>query len=52
MATISRVLNRAFRAAPSAETETLRQLVLLAGAGFVVSLVLMTYGLDLSAGFF
>jgi hypothetical protein len=34
------------------EIETLKHLGLLAGAGLLVSLVLMTYGLDLSPGFF
>jgi hypothetical protein len=34
------------------ETETLKTLLVLSGAGLVVSLLLATYGLDLSPGFF
>jgi hypothetical protein len=50
MVAIARALNRAL-SAPS-DIETLKHLGLLAGAGLLVSLVLMSYGLDLSAGFF
>ena len=51
MAAIARLLARKF---PSAdlEVEVLTQLALLSGAGLLVSLVLMSYGLDLSPGFF
>ena len=52
MSAIARALSRTFPATSSLETETLRQLALLSGAGLLVSLVLMTYGLDLSPGFF
>jgi hypothetical protein len=52
MAAIARALNRAFPATASLEVETLTQLELLAGAGLLVSVALMTYGLDLSPGFF
>lgn len=52
MAAIARALNRALPATSSLEVGTLTQLALLAGAGLLVSFVLMTYGLDLSAGFF
>jgi hypothetical protein len=50
MVAIVRALNRALPA--PGDVETLRQVGLLAGAGLLVSLVLMTYGLDLSPGFF
>ena len=50
MAALARALHRAFPA--TWEIETLKQLALLAGAGLLVSLILMTYGLDLSPGFF
>jgi hypothetical protein len=50
MAAIARALNRALP--DPLEVETLKQLALLAGAGLLVSLVLMTWGLDLSPGFF
>jgi hypothetical protein len=36
----------------SLEVDTLTQLALLAGAGLLVSFALMSYGLDLSTGFF
>jgi hypothetical protein len=52
MAAIARAFNRALPATSSLEVGTLTQLALLAGAGLLVSFVLMTYGLDLSAGFF
>jgi hypothetical protein len=51
MAAIAKVLARAFPTT-SLEAETLKQLGLLCGAGLLVSLLLMTYGVDLSAGFF
>jgi hypothetical protein len=49
------VLARAFwRAFPldSPELEVLTQVVMFCGAGLLVSLLMMTYGLDLSPGFF
>jgi hypothetical protein len=50
MAAITRVLARAF---PATATETgIEQLTLLCGAGLLVSLLMMTYGVDLSPGFF
>jgi hypothetical protein len=51
MATIARILARKF---PSTdlEVEVLKQIALFSGAGLLVSLVLMSYGLDLSPGFF
>jgi hypothetical protein len=51
MAAIARVLARNF-STTALEVETLKQLAMLCGAGLLVSLVLMTYGLDLSPGFF
>lgn len=51
MAAIARVLARAL-SKESIEIEILKQLALLCGAGLLVSLLMMTYGLDLSAGFF
>jgi hypothetical protein len=51
MAAIAKLLARRVPAT-QAEAETLKQLALLAGAGLFVSLLLMTYGLDLSPGFF
>jgi hypothetical protein len=52
MAAIARAWHRAFPTASSLENETLRQLALLAGAGLLVSLISMSWGLDLSPGFF
>jgi hypothetical protein len=51
MAAIARVLSRAFPAT-NIEVETLKTIALFCGVGLVVSLLLMTIGLDLSAGFF
>jgi hypothetical protein len=34
------------------ETETLKLLAIFCGAGLAISIVLATYGLDLSPGFF
>ena len=50
MTAIARALSRAF--ATAAEVETLKQLLLFCLAGLFVSLLLLTYGLDLSPGFF
>jgi hypothetical protein len=47
---IARALSRAFTTA--AEVEVLKQLLLFCLAGLVVSVLMMTYGLDLSPGFF
>jgi hypothetical protein len=52
MTAIARAWHRAFPATSSSDADTLRELALLAGAGLLVSLLLMTYGLDLSPGFF
>jgi hypothetical protein len=51
MAAIARAFSRAF-SANSVETEILKQLAIFCGAGLLVSVLMMTYGLDLSAGFF
>ena len=50
MADITKVLTRAFPAAT--EVDIPGQLALLCGAALLVSLLAMTYGLDLSPGFF
>jgi hypothetical protein len=51
MAAIARVLARKFPAI-DLEVEVLKQIALFSGAGLLVSLILMSYGLDLSPGFF
>jgi hypothetical protein len=51
MAAIARVIARAFPA-KSAEAEIVKQIALFCCAGLLISLLLMTYGLDISAGFF
>jgi hypothetical protein len=50
MATIARL--PAGRLPTTHEADILKQLALFAGAGLLVSLLMMTYGLDLSPGFF
>jgi hypothetical protein len=51
MAAIARVLSRAFPGS-NVEVETLKIIALFCGVGLVVSLLLATIGLDMSAGFF
>jgi hypothetical protein len=51
MAALARVLVRNFPT-KVLETETLKHIAMLCGAGLLVSLVLMSYGLDVSPGFF
>jgi hypothetical protein len=51
MAAIARGLARA-RPPESIEIEILKQLALFCGAGLLASLLMMTYGLDLSPGLF
>jgi hypothetical protein len=51
MAAIARVLSRAFPAT-NVEFETLKIIALFCGVGLLVSLLLATIGLDMSAGFF
>ena len=50
MTTIARVLSRAFITIN--EIETLKQIVLFCAAGLFVSLLMLSYGVDLSPGFF
>jgi hypothetical protein len=56
MTAIARALARAFPNTSFSTTsffvEVLKQLALFCGAGLLVSLLMMTYGLDLGAGFF
>jgi hypothetical protein len=51
MAAITRAFTRAFPA-NSVEIVILKQLAIFCGAGLLISVLMMTYGLDLSAGFF
>ena len=51
MAAIARFLARRIPAS-DAEADVLKHLALLAGAGLLVSILMMTYGVDLSPGFF
>jgi hypothetical protein len=51
MAAIARAFLRAFPANPN-EIETLKQIAMFCGAGLLVSILMMTYGLDISPGFF
>jgi hypothetical protein len=50
MTAIAHALSRAFQSA--SEYDTLKQIALLCGAGLLVSLICLTYGLDLSPGLF
>jgi ribose/xylose/arabinose/galactoside ABC-type transport system permease subunit len=50
MIAIGRVLSRAIITVN--ENELLKQLALLCAAGLFVSLLMLTYGIDLSPGFF
>ena len=50
MTTIAKALSRAFVTVN--DVEILKQLLLFCLAGLFVSVLLMTYGLDLSPGFF
>jgi hypothetical protein len=49
-AAIARVLSRL--SGTNVEVETLKTLALFCGIGLLVSLLVASYGLDLSAGFF
>jgi len=51
MATLARVLSLAFLVS-QAEIETLKVIATFRGAGLVISLLLATYGLDISVGLF
>ena len=50
MTTIAYTLIRTFCSA--SDIEALKQIALFCGAGLLVSLLALTYGLDLSPGFF
>ncbi|MBX9651315.1 MAG: hypothetical protein K2X57_30115 [Xanthobacteraceae bacterium] len=52
MTAIARALSRVLVTVTIADVEIVKQLLLLALAGLFVSVLLMTYGLDLSPGFF
>jgi hypothetical protein len=51
MAAIARAVSRAFHAATS-DVNVVIELALLCGAGLLVSLLFLAYGLDLGPGFF
>ena len=50
MVAIARVLSRA--SGTNVDVDTLKTLVMFCGVGLTVSLILASYGLDLSPGFF
>jgi hypothetical protein len=50
MAAIARILSRV--SGTDVEVEVLKTIAIFCGAGLFVALLLATYGLDLSAGFF
>ncbi len=50
MTVIAHALSRAFQSA--GKFDVLKQIALLCGAGLLVSLICLSYGLDLSPGFF
>ena len=50
MTAIAKVLSRA--SGMEVEVETLKTIAMFCGVGLLVSLLFVTYGLDLSAGFF
>jgi hypothetical protein len=50
MTAIAQALSRAFQ--PAGESETLKLIALFCGIGLLLSVVSLTYGLDLSPGFF
>jgi hypothetical protein len=50
MTAIAHAFSRAFQSA--GEFDTLKRIALFCGVGLLVSLVCLTYGLDLSPGFF
>ena len=51
MAAIAKVIARAFPGS-SPEAEIVKQIALLCCAGLLISLMMLTYGLDIGAGFF
>jgi len=46
------IIRALFRSRSVGEIETLKQIAMLCGAGLLVSLLALTYGIDLSPGFF
>jgi hypothetical protein len=50
MTAIAQALSRAL--VTVADVETLKQLAMFCGAGLLVSLLMLAYGIDLSPGFF
>ena len=50
MAAIAHALSRVFETAD--EFDTLKQIALFCGVGLLATLLCLTYGLDLGAGFF
>jgi ribose/xylose/arabinose/galactoside ABC-type transport system permease subunit len=52
MAAIARLLARRVPASSQGETDVLQQLALLGGVGLFVSFLMLSYGVDLSPGFF
>jgi hypothetical protein len=52
MTAIARALSRALVTVTIADVEIVKQLLLFALAGLFVSVLIMTYGVDLSPGFF
>jgi hypothetical protein len=52
MTALVKVLARAFPANSSLKAEILKQLALFCYAGLFVAMLFMTYGVDLSFGFF
>jgi hypothetical protein len=51
MTAIAKVIARAFPAG-SSESEIIKQIALLCCAGLLISVLMLTYGLDIGAGFF
>jgi hypothetical protein len=52
MTAIAHALSRALLSAREGEFDVLKQIAIFCAAGLLVSLLCMTYGLDLSPGFF
>ena len=50
MTAIAHALSRALQS--TSEVDTLKLIAILCGAGLLASLIYLTYGLDLSSGFF
>ncbi len=52
MAAIAKVLSHAFPDTRLSDVEVLKMIAMFCGVGLTVSLLLASYGLDLSPGFF